>query len=350
MTRAQRVVIYGSEGIGKSTLAACNMPSPLFLDTEDGTTQLDVDRVAVGTLEELSNALKEVLAEQRAGSCEYKSVVLDTADRLWTLCADAVCRENSWKSIEAPGFGKGYAMAAERFRLVFAGFDALMRAGLHVCVICHAKVDRITPPDNAEYNRYCIKVCAPSRQAEASREFIKEWCDALLFCRYDIVVDSEEKRALGREARRVIATTPSPAWEAKNRFGLPAELPMEAGVLGAIFAGCVASGASKAADASCEPKSKTETEQTQGEQQDAADKKEQRGATDTEVKLSNGKSVSIPNGYLRVLVEFFVSSGKLNEGEGLEELDVKLADALVARPEQALAAARKWKEQKGGAA
>lgn len=337
MTRAQRVVIYGSEGIGKSTLAACNMPSPLFLDTEDGTTQLDVDRVAVGTLEELSNALKEVLAEQRAGSCEYKSVVLDTADRLWTLCADAVCRENSWKSIEAPGFGKGYAMAAERFRLVFAGFDALMRAGLHVCVICHAKVDRITPPDNAEYNRYCIKVCAPSRQAEASREFIKEWCDALLFCRYDIVVDSEEKRALGREARRVIATTPSPAWEAKNRFGLPAELPMEAGVLSKVFGYAVAS------------ECKTRQAESAGGKKDLGEVPDcAAGMESTEpcdVKLANGMTLMLPMPDQRLLVRYFAAKGKLAEGEWLNELDAKLADALMARPEQALAAAKKWAGQ-----
>lgn len=32
--RAQKVVLYGSEGIGKSTLAA-QFPDPLFIDTEE---------------------------------------------------------------------------------------------------------------------------------------------------------------------------------------------------------------------------------------------------------------------------------------------------------------------------
>ena len=39
--RAQRVVIYGTEGIGKSTLAS-QFPDPLFIDTEGSTSNMDV--------------------------------------------------------------------------------------------------------------------------------------------------------------------------------------------------------------------------------------------------------------------------------------------------------------------
>ncbi|MBR0283530.1 MAG: AAA family ATPase, partial [Oscillibacter sp.] len=42
--RAQKVVIYGPEGIGKSTLAS-KFPNPLFIDTENGTQHMDVRRV-----------------------------------------------------------------------------------------------------------------------------------------------------------------------------------------------------------------------------------------------------------------------------------------------------------------
>ena len=41
--RPQRVIIYGPEGVGKSTLAA-GLPAPLFLDTEEGTQHMNVDR------------------------------------------------------------------------------------------------------------------------------------------------------------------------------------------------------------------------------------------------------------------------------------------------------------------
>ena len=40
---AQKVVVYGPEGIGKSTFAS-KFPSPLFIDTEGSTKKLDVRR------------------------------------------------------------------------------------------------------------------------------------------------------------------------------------------------------------------------------------------------------------------------------------------------------------------
>ena len=41
---AIRLVAYGAEGIGKSTLAS-QFPDPLFIDTEGGTAHLDVRRL-----------------------------------------------------------------------------------------------------------------------------------------------------------------------------------------------------------------------------------------------------------------------------------------------------------------
>ena len=41
--RAQKIVIYGAEGIGKTTLAS-KFPDPLFIDTEGSTAHIDVKR------------------------------------------------------------------------------------------------------------------------------------------------------------------------------------------------------------------------------------------------------------------------------------------------------------------
>ena len=40
---ALKVVVYGPEGIGKSTLAA-HFPRPVFIDTEGSTRHMDVSR------------------------------------------------------------------------------------------------------------------------------------------------------------------------------------------------------------------------------------------------------------------------------------------------------------------
>ena len=42
--KAKKVVIYGPEGIGKSTFAS-KFPDPVFIDTEGSTNDMDVARL-----------------------------------------------------------------------------------------------------------------------------------------------------------------------------------------------------------------------------------------------------------------------------------------------------------------
>lgn len=311
--RAQRIVIYGPEGIGKSTLASA-APAPLFLDTEMGTGQLEVDRLDIETLDQIGATINELLSQQH----EYKTAVLDTADNLWRLCADYVCAENKWSDIEKPGFGKGYAMAADKFRIVLGWFDRLISRGINVVIVSHAKVDKVNPPDNAEYSKYCIKVSAPAKQAEASREFLKEWCDSLLFCNFDMTVDSSKGKAVGKH-ERVVNTVPAPAWEAKNRYSLPEAMPMTAETMQAIF------------------------QAAQGGAQQPA---QAPAPAEVEEVPAQAPAPAQPSDE-EVLTAFFVGTGKLQPGQTLADLPANIAAALKARPEQALAKALAWFAQNG---
>ena len=307
--RAQRVVIYGVEGIGKSTLAS-NAPAPLFLDTENGTAHLDVDRVNVNTLEDL----REACAMLERDEHEYKTLVLDTADNLNRMCADAICAESGKKSIEDFPYGKGYIAAFERFRLVLAFFDRLLTKGINIVVLAHAKITTISLPDASEYSKYCIKVCAPNKQAEQARELLKEWCDTLLFCKYDVVVNSAEKKAVG-ESKRVVCTTSAPAWEAKNRLGLPDTMDMTADVVRrALHVGepC----------ASDEPAS-----------------------TPAPVAAAPAPTAD-PEAEDALLLDYF-RNGKhvLNDSETLEQLPPRIKTALQTRRADALARAHEWKNK-----
>jgi len=42
--KAQKIIIYGPEGIGKSTFAS-QFPDPLFIDTEGSTNSMNVARL-----------------------------------------------------------------------------------------------------------------------------------------------------------------------------------------------------------------------------------------------------------------------------------------------------------------
>ena len=46
--KAKKVVVYGPEGIGKSTFAS-HFPEPVFIDTEGSTNSMDVARLPVPT-------------------------------------------------------------------------------------------------------------------------------------------------------------------------------------------------------------------------------------------------------------------------------------------------------------
>lgn len=74
--RAQRVIIYGPEGIGKSSFAA-NFPEPLFIDTEGSTDNMDVARMDKPTSYTM---LKNQIAWIKANPTCCKTLVIDTID------------------------------------------------------------------------------------------------------------------------------------------------------------------------------------------------------------------------------------------------------------------------------
>jgi hypothetical protein len=236
---ASRVVIYGTEGIGKSTLGA-QFPKPLILDTEEGTHHLDVARVACHDWVTLEGAMLE-LGRDRQG---FETVVIDSADWAERHLIDHLLRKSGKRSIEDFGFGKGYTMLAESFTKLLAAADALVRTGLHVVFVAHSQVKRTSPPDQEEgYDRYELKL------TKQTGPLLREWADALLFCNYRLkVVEGADGRMKARGGKeRLIYAERSAAWDAKNRYDLAAELPMTIDSLSPLFASTPAPAAPKTA-------------------------------------------------------------------------------------------------------
>jgi hypothetical protein len=223
-----RAVIYGTEGIGKSTLAAA-FPSPVILDTEEGTHHLDVARVSIGSWDELRAAIAEIGSKPG----EFRTVVIDSADWAERLLVENLLAEHKQKSIESFGFGKGYTLLAEGFGRLLTQCDALIGVGLNVAFVAHSKVQRTSPPDMADgFDRYELKL------TKQTAPLLKEWCDLLCFCNYKTAVtegSDGRKKAVGGK-RRLLHLERAAAWDAKNRYGLDAELPMAIESLAPIFA------------------------------------------------------------------------------------------------------------------
>ena len=215
-TRAQRVVIYGVESVGKSTFAA-QFPKPLFLDVEGGTAHLDTDRVEIATLTDLESAIRE------CQSTDYQSIIIDSADWAERLVLEGMLSQDKKKSVEDYGYGKGFVMLAEKFARLLAAADQIVAGGKNVIFIAHSKVQRVEPPDLlAAYDRYELKL------TKQSAPLLKEWADELWFFRFKTkTVESESGRMKGIGGKeRIILTTHSAAYDAKTRSGLAEELPM----------------------------------------------------------------------------------------------------------------------------
>lgn len=225
--RAQKVVIYGSEGIGKSGLAA-KFPDPLFIDTEGGTAHMDVRRIEKPqSWEEMLSVVKEVAATKDL----CRTLVLDTADWAEQLIVSYLCTKYKQNSIESFGYGKGYTYLGEEFSRLLGALDTVLASGVHVVITAHAKMRKFEQPDEmGAYDRWEMKL---SKQVAP---LLKEWCDILLFCNYQtFVVTSENNTQKAQGGKRVMYTSHHPAWDAKSRVPLPEVLDLDYKHIAHIF-------------------------------------------------------------------------------------------------------------------
>jgi hypothetical protein len=235
---AIKTVIYGPEGIGKSTFAA-QFPDPVFIDTEGSTVHMDVKRLPRPDLwVELLNEVEYV--RQNPGCC--KTLVLDTADWAETLCSEYVCARDQKTGIEDYGYGKGYRFLFEEFGRLLNALEQVRESGVHVVICCHATMRKFEQPDElGAYDRWSLKLTDTPKASIAGA--VKEWADMVLFANYKtIVVNVDGKGAAkGKNkvqgGKRVMYTAHHSCWDAKNRFGLPEEAEFSYEVIRGVIEG-----------------------------------------------------------------------------------------------------------------
>ena len=217
-----RIMIYGSEGVGKSTFAA-SAPKPVFVQTEDGLSEIDTAKFPLcATYAEVVEQLKAV----RDGEHDFQTLCLDSLDWLERLIWDRVCQDYGVKSIEKAdgGYGKGYTHALTYWRQIIALLNEIRaKRNMAVVLIAHSKVERFEDPEHASYDRYT------PRLHKAACSLVCEWVDAVLFATRRMRVDSTTGKAapVGADGgERILRTNGSPACIAKNRYGLPTELAL----------------------------------------------------------------------------------------------------------------------------
>lgn len=224
--KKQKAVIYGPEGIGKSTLAA-QFPDPLFIDTEGSTVNLDVKRFDKPTSwTMLRNQIEYV--KSNPGICG--TLVIDTMDWAERLCIEDICASHNKKGIEDFGYGNGYVYVAEAIGRFLNSLQELIDKNIcHVVLTCHAQIKKFEQPnEQGAYDRYELKL--GKKTGSQTAPLVKEWADMILFCNYKtfaVAADKDGKKFKGQGGKRVIYTEHHPCWDAKNRHGFPSEMDMD---------------------------------------------------------------------------------------------------------------------------
>jgi hypothetical protein len=219
-----RALVWGTEGIGKSTFGA-NAPAPIFLGAEDGTTELDVARFPEpSTWQDTFDAVTELTTAEHT----YRTLVLDTLDWLEPLCWAHICakpdaRGKRVTSIEDFGYGKGYAAALDEWRRLLSAIERLRNTrNMNIVLLAHGWIKPFKNPDGDDYDRYELKL------HPKAGGLLKEWCDAVLFANYETLTHETNGRTKGiSTGARVLHTQRRAAFDAKNRYDLPETLPLD---------------------------------------------------------------------------------------------------------------------------
>lgn len=217
------ILEYGPDGCGKSTFAG-DAPSPIFLGPERGSSHLNVARFDdVKTWEDIVLSVKALIKDSQG----FKTLALDSLDWMEPLLWEHVCKLDNATSIDEAfgGYGKGYNYALSVWSDFLKNLEELRDTGMNIIAIAHAQVKTFNDPNHPlPYDRYSLKL--NEKAAAKWREAV----EAVLFMNFEdnvYKVNKTDKKAKATSSNiRKIYTERTAAYDAKNRLGLPPELPL----------------------------------------------------------------------------------------------------------------------------
>lgn len=209
--RPPRILVYGMEGIGKSTFAA-NFPAPVFIPTEDGLDNIDVASFPLVTsIEEVFEDLDALVLEEN----DFQTIVIDSLDWLERLIWNKVATDNKVDNIEKIGYGKGYTMALSHWQSVIDRLEVLHGKGRAILLLAHAVAEDYTDPEVSNLKRFT------PRLNKLARSLFMEYVDVTLLA-------TRRLGAARGDSERIVRTEAAPQQVAKSRYPIPDVLPLDA--------------------------------------------------------------------------------------------------------------------------
>ena len=229
--RPPRIILLGTEKVGKSTFAA-GAPAPVFIPVkgETGIDELNVDcSDPVASYDEVIGLLGLLYESEHP----YKTVVIDSSSALEPLVVATAMRREGVESQSKLGGGYGHQddTPLAMWRQITEGLDALRDdRGMASIVIGHVTVKPFSDPLTETYDAFEWDVRAKLRN------MLFRWADCILFANRKAYITKEEagfnkktKRGVSDDAR-YLYTQKRPGHPGGGRgvYGhLPYEIPLK---------------------------------------------------------------------------------------------------------------------------
>jgi hypothetical protein len=220
-------LLYGVDGVGKTTLAA-EWPDSIYLHTQGEEPPSNIELASPGVVESYDEAIG-LMEELLTTDHEHKSVLFDSLDGFESLVWAKTCERNGWNSVEEPGYGKGYVETDQEWQFFIDGVVALKQRGIAVVMLAHPEIVRFDSPTTDPYSRYTPKL---HKRANA---LIREKADIVAFMNYRTTIKEKEVARQKTVAHgegggdRQIHLEERPGFMAKNRYQMPANIPYRIG-------------------------------------------------------------------------------------------------------------------------
>jgi hypothetical protein len=195
-----RVMLAGMPKAGKSTLAAAWAPdTTLIVDTQRGTTMLDGEHYVahVGDWQMFDRLVSELVNNEH----DYKTVVLDLVDDLWTFADEFYAGKNAVLASATDDWQRSIKTAEGMFRRTIG---RLLATDMGVWFISHVREKQ-----DGQLTRYTPKL------DPRVLTYVQGACEVILLA-----------ETLG--PKRVLHTAPSAKFEAGSRVPLPEPMQLDA--------------------------------------------------------------------------------------------------------------------------
>jgi hypothetical protein len=217
LEKPYRLLIYGCAGVGKSTLAN-TATKPIFLDVEDGISQLDADKTnQIKSIKDLTDSITWLINN----TGEYSTVIIDTIDAFDAVIANELCTKNSKESLSDFSYGQGYDLLNQKWRKIITGLDMLVAKGYNVILLAHHQIKRYEDPTSEGWDKILLRMHTKPAAT------LMGWVDSMWYYDFERMFSnakSGEKKKVLATGSRILHTRNKASFDAKCRYGTPEKI------------------------------------------------------------------------------------------------------------------------------